>query len=124
MTNEFDDIYEARLAAIDARVSGKYPDLVASYSASSFDDDELPVDNLDEVAVHGTVVFVAKHDAFWGEGADYRSDPIQDPTWWDVLLLADKMIAQTGDDHHIFLEGIQEGEQVNGVRICTFEMGS
>ena len=93
-----------------------------SYSAYETDDDGIPIDNLDETAVHGTVRFYQRHNPFWdvnGEGADYLSSEVTNPTWLQVAKLANEMINITGDEHHVFLEGIS-GKGPTRV----FEMGS
>ncbi len=68
----------------------------------------LVEDNLDETAVKGEVKFVQEHEGFWGEGSDYKSPVVKDPTWLQVALLADEMIQMTGDKDHVYLEGIRE----------------
>ena len=70
-------------------------------------------DNLDDVAVEGTVVFI-RH-AYDGS---YRSKPITNPTWMDVCKVANESIHVTDDYHHVYLEGISPVE--DGVYAMTF----
>ena len=56
--------------------------------------------NLTDVAVEGTVVFIR---ASW-EAGNYRSKPFTNPTWLDVCKAANESILLTGDHHHVFLE--------------------
>jgi hypothetical protein len=66
-----------------------------------------------ELDVHG---FLQAHpyssDAFvvyrnhWGENKD-RHYPVLGTTWGDVYRAADLAIRESGDDHHIFIEGFE-----------------
>ena len=97
------------------------------YSAYPTDPD---VDNLDEIAVTGKVQFVSEAEDFFGNiktRADYKSEVVENPTWLDVCLLANDMINQTGDNHHIFLECVDpviDPNDPDGVKLYTFGMGS
>ena len=119
-----DDAYDQRLDAIAARVEAAYPDGVVVFSAGGEDEDGLPLDCLDQVAVEGTVVFTAAHDPFFGEGRDFRSEPITDPTWMQVVGIANLAVDCTGDEHHIYLEGIDETASGDGVRVFELVFGS
>ncbi len=81
-------------------------------------------DEFDEVVVKGKSQFLRNHDPFFVEGLNYRSTVVEDPTWWDVLRFANKMVDATGDKHHIYLEGIEEVESLGEVSCFTFIMGS
>ena len=73
--------------------------------------------SLDKVAIKGAITFTKKADSFWGGScsSDYDSGKVVDPTWLEVAFMANDMIIETNDMHHIFLEGIGNG---------TFFMGS
>ena len=60
----------------------------------------MVTDNLDDVAVKGDAVFTA--------GGFYLTPRITDPTWLDVVLIANRYLNVTGDHHHIYLERISE----------------
>lgn len=96
------------------------------YSAYQHDEDGIPINNLDEIAVEGNVKFVEMGDTFFGDGSNYESDVFYNPTWLDVAVLANEMIIATGDKHHVFLEGvIHTGrEQGAGIQTVRFCMGS
>lgn len=65
----------------------------------------------DAVAVEGKCRFVMQGDDYWGEGsANYRSNQYTDPTWGDVLREFDRAVECCRDFHHIYLEGIGQGE--------------
>ncbi len=66
----------------------------------------VDMDDLDKPAVTGRVQFIEWHEGFWGDGEDYVSEVVRNPTWFQVTVFADAMIKTTGDTHHIFLEGI------------------
>jgi hypothetical protein len=117
--------FEEELDAIAARVHTAYPNGLVEYSAWPEDADGLPVDNLDEVAVAGPVVFTAKHDPFYGPGADYRSATLHSPTWLDVVGVANESVQRTGDRHHIFLEALEDtGTREHGARVFVLQFGS
>jgi hypothetical protein len=115
--NAWEKIENRIAAAIDG-------EMLVSYSSYDEDDEDNPVDNLDEVAAKGKIVFVELHDDFWGVGKDYRSEVLKNPTWMQVALCANEMIKTTGDQHHVFLEGIQKIKEEDGVSIYKFLMGS
>lgn len=120
-----DEKYEILMDAIEERVSERFPNGPVRFSAFDHDDDGLPVDNLDAIAIEGPCVLVAKHDPFFGAGTDYQSPPLHSPTWWVVLEHANQMVEVTGDEHHIFLEGVARQEHaIAGVPCYEFEMGS
>lgn len=125
MSDDVDDEqYEALMSAIERRVTERFPEGLARFSAFGEDEDGLPLDNLDDIAIEGPCVLVAKHDPFFGEGSDYRSPPLESPTWWVVLEHANRMIEVTGDEHHVFLEGVARKGMLDGVPSYRFEMGS
>jgi hypothetical protein len=74
---------------------------IVTYSAYELDSVGMPSDNLDEVPHKGTFVVVS--DNHWGD-CDYKSEPITNPTWLELCVLANAAINITGDDHHVFLE--------------------
>lgn len=92
------------------------------YSAYEADEDDVPIDNLDKVAVEGTCKFFAEGDNGWGEGDDYESPEVENPTWLQVAVFANKMVQITGDSHHCFLEGVYPDSKRKGV--YRFAMGS
>lgn len=88
--------------------------------------DGLPVNNLNEVAIEGKVILQGIADC-WGDedSEDYTSEVLENPTWLDVSVRADKMIHMTGDFHHVFLEAVYDSEQtIDGVKVYRFSMGS
>ena len=89
--------------------------------------DGLPVNNLNEVAIEGTVILHADVCDFWGDedSEEYTSEVLENPTWLDVSICADKMIHAVGDFHHVFLEAVcDSGRTVDGVPVYHFLMGS
>lgn len=90
------------------------------------------LNNLNDTAIVGTVVLVAETDEFWGEGGNYISEPITNPTWLELAVLANKMIVTTGDYHHKFFENIvpagryrlEKGLKINNIPAWELVMGS
>lgn len=85
--------------------------------------DDMPINNLDDVAFKGTFVVTGFYDRYWDgmggwykfatgykneskSGGAYKSDPITDPTWLQLAVLANECIIATNDLHHVFFEGI------------------
>jgi hypothetical protein len=109
--------------AIQARVRAALGDDVrVIYEAYDFDDDDLPVDNLDKRAHKGNIRFIADDPS---DGERFESEVLDNPTWMDVARVANQMLLALGDRHHVYLEGIDivkksKGEPV----IAEFSMGS
>jgi len=97
-----------------------------TYSAYGTDEEDEPIDNLDEVAVSGKVRLVAERETFFGGARSkaYRSPVLMNPTWLEVCVYANEMIKTTRDEHHCFLEGLQLQGQEEDVAIYEFCMGS
>jgi hypothetical protein len=120
--NEYDERLEAIQARVEKAVKGE---CFVEFSACEEDDDGVPVDNLDEVAWEGRCRFVQEGETFFGNGKGYRSEVLENPTWLQVAVLANEMIKATGDEHHVFLESVDDtGEEEGGVAIVEFGMGS
>ena len=77
----------------------------------------LPIDNLDEVPFKGTYIVKGTYHDFYdgsGKGETYISDPITDPTWLQLCVLANDCINTTRDYHHVFFEGAnREGKYLS-----------
>jgi hypothetical protein len=83
---------------VDDYVSQHSPHSVrVNYSAYPTVND-LPVNNLDEVAVEGRVVFIGDED--------YESPVLVNPTWLELCVHFNNQIEATGDYHHYFLESV------------------
>jgi hypothetical protein len=112
--------WEESYKAIQARVHGAIPaPCHMIYSAYEQTSEGVPIDNLDRLAMEGKVCFVDDN----GE-EPYRSSVVENPTWLTVARLANEMILATGDLHHVFLESINQKEEVEGIKIMEFFMGS
>ena len=120
-----DALYDERLAAIAKRVDAAFPNGHVVFEAFDLDEDGLPVDNLDRVAVAGPVVFIAKHDSFFASGRDFQSDTFESPTWLTVVGIANESVACTGDEHHVYLEELVDtGTSINGAQVVELRFGS
>ena len=84
----------------------------AVFSAYSFDEETDEVtDTLKDTAMKGSVK-VVQEAGYWGDS--FESDWLLDPTWEDLWLVADQQIKATGDDHHIYIEGVEIKTQKAG----------
>jgi hypothetical protein len=103
--DEMTDYFESRLSKV---IQGE---LLVTYSAYPYENDII-TNNLDEIAVHGTVQFCDRHST-------YESKSMIDPTWLEVAVLANDMLNKTHDSHYFF-EGVTL--QTNGM--YYMQMGS
>lgn len=123
--SEFDDEWDRRITEMQSRVEELLPEgTLVLYRAYAEDEDGLPVDNLNELAVDGRCRFVQKYDPFWGKGRDFESSEVLNPSWLEVCRLADEMIRVTRDEQHVFLEGVSVLREDRGVTVVEFIMGS
>jgi hypothetical protein len=79
------------------------------YSAWDCEGEAVPQNNLDEIPHRGTFVVIADYDSFWdsaGSGEMYISEPVTDPTWLELAILANEAMHVTGDFHHCFFESV------------------
>lgn len=80
------------------------------------------VDNLHKVAFKGTMILVAE-PAEHSKGKAYRSEALENPTWLQIAICANRMILRTRNRSHYFLDGFKEIAQSDGVATCVFVMG-
>jgi hypothetical protein len=104
---------------------GRHEDVAVIYSAYEVDAEDVPVDNLDEVAYRGFIRFSDPGSDYWAwQSSPWQSEVLEDPTWLDVCVVANDKIVRGGDRHHVFLEGIELGKIVKGVMQAKLQMGS
>ena len=104
------------------------------YSVYEVEGKNAYTNNLDEVAVEGRLIIKTEHQEFFGGlGAsyrrDYESEILENPTWLDICLCANDMINRTGDNHHVFLEGLNRAgsftlDDKSFILLYDFSMGS
>jgi len=102
--------WEKAIQAMEAKVHARVgKDCDVRYSAYKSDANDVPIDNLDEVAFKGSGVIIAEHDPFWGGEAsgDYQSKVLTDPTWLDLCVVTQEQMNHTKDGHHCFLEAVR-----------------
>jgi len=81
------------------------------FSAYPNDDNDVPINNLNDVAIKGRVVLMDDgHGGF--DGGSYVSAIIEDPTWIQLCYLFNESVKITKDFHHRFLEGVQHDPKV------------
>ena len=98
------------------------------YSAYDTDDDDCPINNLNDIAIHGKCVLVQQAEEFWGgdKARDYKSPVLENPTWLTVCAHANAMIKRVRDKHHVFLEDVVKlkNPTKDGIPRYRFSMGS
>jgi len=92
------------------------------------------VDNLDNIAFHGTYRFGKKYDPSWDNvlefaeddnatpGKEYMSESIINPTWSQIFTMANTAIITTQDYSHIDVEVFDEDK--HDKNLLWFNMGS
>lgn len=65
------------------------------------------------VAFHGLCQVRALRDEYFGgpESRAFKSEILISPTWRKILAVAKKQMQATKDEHHVFLEGIEDTGQ-------------
>lgn len=103
--DEWNKYYEAMQVRVDeACVKAGHEKVSIIYSAYPYDANDLPADNLDEVFAEGEFQVTVPGDDFFGNGTDYKSNRVTNPTWLVLAIMANESIPVTGDYHHVFLE--------------------
>lgn len=129
---EIDREYDRAVTEMEKKVEAAcmaagHKSVLVDYSAYDCDENDIPIDNLDEVAVTGTVVFVGEKDEFWGgeKSKSYRSEPLVNPTWLQACVCANAMIRCTRDTHHCFFESVHhKSTEPDGTLVYELDMGS
>jgi hypothetical protein len=62
------------------------------------------VDKMDDVAVVG-IGLTLRYRGGWSDSYSVKVPLPPDPTWNDLRVAADQAIRESGDAHHIFIEG-------------------
>lgn len=118
--DELDD-YAIAINAIEQKViealAGK--EVRVQYSAYPTDDNDVPIDNLNDIAALGNVVFEQLDEE------EYRSEVLFNPTWLEVTKCANDMMLLLDWTDHCFLEGIKPVDRLDkDAKVYTFIMGS
>ena len=112
--------FDAIQHRIEARVSRKS---FVVFSAYKFDEDSVPIDNLDDVPVSGRVKVRVSEGRFPGAKPTryHESEVLENPTWLDLCEIAHNLVSATRDRTHRYLEAIDivgnEGD-VQIVKLC------
>lgn len=123
-SNTFDEEWGSRYdEIIDDACSQIEGECFVRFSAYEDDARGLPVNNLDQVAVLGSVV-VIEGPGVWHPGKSYRGKVRVNPTWRDLCFEANEIIKTTGDDHHRFLEAYDVIGEENGIVFIELFLGS
>ena len=111
-----DQIVENMQRRIDAEIVGES---VVIYAAYPYDENRLPIDNLDMVAVTGRT---RSEDEIWDS---YIGEIVENPTWLKLALEANRMMIASEDHHHVAFESVQVlRETEDGIKILSLDFGS
>lgn len=94
------------------------------YCAYFEDEDGLPIDNLDEIAVSGTCVLVGPQDAA-APLAGWEGTELQDPTWLQVAKQVNRMLLECEERQRVHFEGLDwiapHDAAVKRIEICVID---
>jgi hypothetical protein len=121
------DLDKAHAAAFDAiqnrvraRVNQK---CFVVFSGYKRDQDNVPIDNLDDVPISGSIKIRASRErlASGNPKKDYESEVFENPTWLDLCAIANAHLVQRAHRRELYLESASvvctEGD-VKIVEIC------
>jgi hypothetical protein len=102
-----DKAHAAAFDAIQSRVRAHVNQkCFVVFSGYKCDQDNVPIDNLDEVPISGNVKIRASRErlASGNPKKDYESEVIQNPTWLDLCAIANAHLVQRVHRREIYLE--------------------
>lgn len=114
--------YQDAMNIIDGKVEkailkSKQKNRIVIYSAYDYDSYDVPEDNLHEIPIKGKVKFV-------DESSDIESDIVDSPTWLEIAVIANKILIDAMDYHHVYLEDIEVICYENEIYVAKLIMGS
>jgi hypothetical protein len=77
-----------------------------------------------QTVIKGKVVFVVSDEFHFGTGRTYESRVHFNPTYEDALQALEESIRITGDEHHVFFEGLEHLKTVRGTFYYRLILGS
>ena len=116
------DDYDKQLNILDSKIKiiknkleplSSYYDDEENYTFITYDNIYYSIENnLFERVYGNNIVFINRYNDFFSveNGEDYISDVYNNPSYFDILVEANKSVIHTGDYHHTFLEGINQIE--------------
>ena len=102
------DQIESMVHSAISLVKGSDTKVEVVYSAYKFDDNDVPINNLEDRAWDGPGVIIEEGDDFFGNGETWESRILESPKMIDVVVEANSMIKATEDYHHQFFEGVNK----------------
>ncbi len=111
-----EQLVEQMQRRVESAIEGETEVVYAAYPTN---ERGLPIDNLDEIAVHGET---RSEDEIWDS---YIGEVIENPTWLQLAVEANRMIVASNDYHHVAFEAIQVvRETEDGVKVLSLALGS
>ncbi|MEM7143590.1 MAG: hypothetical protein AAF591_00555 [Verrucomicrobiota bacterium] len=111
-----DQLVDRMQKRLESAINGQTEVIYAAYPT---DERGLPIDNLDEIAIRGRIQVI---DDVWDK---YTGEIITDPTWMDLAIEANRMIAANGDTRHKWFENFEVlGSKNANVTTITLDVGS
>ncbi len=128
----FSEAYNQMSAKIAAHLKKHFKSTKHLVSYSAYESvNEVPQDNLDQVAIKGPCILAAEPNPTWGgeSSKSFASPLLENPTWLELAGYANEMIRLTKDHHHVFFEGVdldkkETNKRSDGVKVYQFVMGS
>jgi len=112
---------------------------IAQFAVEEFvidgDDAVIPpnfYDNLlhrvkNEVVMKGKIKIIQDYNEYrdssaFKSGRDYESAIVEDPTWLDLMEIANEMIETTKDTTHINVNGIELVQDIDDIQLCRLKL--
>jgi hypothetical protein len=123
---ESDKAYAFACDAIQERIKARVgPKCFVFFSAYTLDVNKVPVDNLDDIPITGTILIKGKRETRGGQrGKDYESSIMLSPTWLDLCVIANEQIAATRDRERRYLEHVEVVETIGDLQIAVLRLSS
>lgn len=80
-----------------------------------------------DVVMQGNVKVIQDYNEYrdssaFKSGGDYESDIVENPTWLDLMAIANEMIETTKDTTHINIKGIELVQEIDDIQLCRFKL--
>ncbi len=91
--------------------------------------DNLLVKVKNDVVLKGKVKIIQDYNEYrdssaFKSGRDYESDIVEDPTWLDLMVVANEMIEITKDTTHINVTGIELVQEIDDIKLCRLTLSA
>ena len=116
------DDYDNQISLLNDKMK-TIEDLLEPLSSYYDEEEDITIINYDNITYsleynlfdriyENNMIIINKYNEFFStenvDGGDYISNELNNPSYFDILLEANKAVIYTGDYHHTFFEGINK----------------